>query len=306
MSAAPSLGTAPVSFGVFGALTPSRLGRAPAEVLEAMAAAGYTGSELGPPGFFGTPDRTRRAYADAGLRVLAGYVPLHLGASDDVMRGDLDAMRRTLEELATAGGPGALAVLADEGDECLVRDPFRAGDRSRSMGAAGWRRAVDRLAAARALAHDHGVEVSFHPHYATYVQESWEIDRLLETTDLPLCLDSGHFHLGGADPAAYAARYARRVNHVHVKDVRDEVWRTAEAVRDADLEGWWAGLAGPLGAGDVDLDRFLVALRDGGYAGWLVVEQDRAPVTPETWDAVVRDQRHNRAWLDDAWRRACG
>lgn len=290
------IGTAPVSFGVFGPVTPESLGMPPGRLLDEMAAAGYTGSELGPPGFFGTPRATARAFAAAGLTVLGAYVPLHLSQSDEVMRRDLAAMRVTLTELAECGA-SPLAILADEGDDDLVRAPF---DRTRGLSEDGWRRAVDRLDEARALAAEFGIEVSFHPHYATYVQESWEIDALLELTDLPLCLDTGHFHLGGADPVTYLRRHAHRVNHVHVKDLHEAVLHRAAAEANDDLESWWAGLACPLGDGDVAVRPFLDVLTEVGYTGWLVVEQDRSPVTPATWPTAVADQRHNHAWLSAA------
>lgn len=291
---AAGIGTAPVSFGVFGPVTPDSLGIAPARLLEEMAAAGYTGSELGPPGFFGTPGQTAEAFAAAGLAVLGAYVPLHLSQPPEVMERDLAAMRVTLAELAESGAPGAVAILADEGDDDLVRAPF---GRTEGLSAEAWQVAADRIGAARDLAAEYGLAVSFHPHYATYVQEWWEIDTLLERTDVPLCLDTGHFQLGGADPVTYLRRHAGRVNHVHVKDLREAVLHRAAAERDEDLESWWADLACPLGEGDVAVGAFLDALADVGYQGWLVVEQDRAPVTSATWASAVADQRHNHAWL---------
>jgi inosose dehydratase len=290
------IASAPCSYGVYGGAT---VGMRPADLLAAMAAAGYTGSELGPPGFFGGPEQTARAFADNGLAVVGGYVPLHLTLPDEVMAADLAGMRRTLEELQAGGDPGARAVLADEGDDALRAAPWRAPG-ERGMDRAAWRRAAERIAAACEVVRSYGVTPAFHPHYATYVEQPQEIDTLLELTDIGLCLDSGHFALGGADPARYAAEHAGRINHVHVKDVRHAVVTAAEAAADPDLESWWAGVSCPLGEGDVALLPFLAALRTGGYDGWFVIEQDRAPVTPETWRETAVHQLRNREWLAHA------
>ncbi|GAA2769708.1 hypothetical protein [Nonomuraea dietziae] len=58
------IASAPCSYGVLGGQS---IDMKPVELLEAMAAAGYTGSELGPPGFFGSPAETARLFADNGL-----------------------------------------------------------------------------------------------------------------------------------------------------------------------------------------------------------------------------------------------
>lgn len=290
------IASAPCSYGVHGHST---VAVPPAQLLEAMAEAGYTGSELGPPGFFGTPEQTARAFAGAGLAAVGGYVPLHLSQDDDVFTADLAAMRRTLEELQACGEPGARAVLADEGDDDLRARPWRA-DGERGMSRAAWQRAAERIAAACDIVRAHGLTPVFHPHYGTYVQQASEIDTLLDLTDIGLCLDSGHFALGGADPAAYARRHAARLVHVHVKDVRPAVVADARARGDADLEGWWARVSVPLGTGDVDLAAFVAEVRAAGYDGWYVIEQDRAPVTPDTWEEVAADQRANLTWLTRA------
>ncbi|GAA2353009.1 sugar phosphate isomerase/epimerase family protein [Nonomuraea africana] len=285
------IASAPCSYGVHGGQS---IDMKPVELLEAMAAAGYTGSELGPPGFFGSPAETARLFADNGLTVVASYVPLHLSLSEEVLAADLAAMRQTLEELAASGNPDVVAVLADEGDDALRANPWRTGA---GWNAATWGRAADRVAAACEVVRSYGVRPVFHPHYATYVEQAAEIDRLMELTDVSLCLDSGHFELGGASPAGYAEKYADRVHHVHVKDVRHSVVADAKARGDVDLESWWAGVACPLGRGDVALEPFLAQLKANGYAGWYVIEQDSAAVTAETWDAVIADQRHNLTWL---------
>lgn len=284
------IASAPCSYGVHSG---HGIGMKPVELLEAMAAAGYTGSELGPPGFFGSPDETARAFADNGLTVVGAYVPLHLSQPEEAPADDLAGMRHTLEELAASGNPEVVAVLADGGDEALRADPWRSG----GWDAAAWRRAADRVAAACEVVRSYGVRPVFHPHYATYVERAAEIDTLMELTDVALCLDSGHFELGGAAPAAYAKKYADRVHHVHVKDVRHAVVEAAKARGDARLDEWWGDVACPLGRGDVALEAFLDQLTANGYAGWYVIEQDSAPVTPETWEATLADQRHNLTWL---------
>ena len=52
----PRPATAPVSFGIFGSAATEH---SPADVVGAMAAAGFDGAELGPPGLFGTPEIRR-------------------------------------------------------------------------------------------------------------------------------------------------------------------------------------------------------------------------------------------------------
>jgi inosose dehydratase len=285
---------APISFGVFGSIA---LDAGADDVLGAIARTGHGGTELGPPGFFGPVDELGTRMTANGLACVGGYVPLHLVADDAEFEADLAGMRRTLAELVATGG-GGLAILADEGDAELVARPFR-GPEPR-LGDADWGRAAARLTAARDLAAASGIGVAVHPHFATHIEKASEIDRLMSTTDLDLCLDTGHLQLGGADPLGYLRRYADRVRHVHLKDIRLGI---AEAARRAELRAdgdWWNELSCRLGDGDVALAPFLAELISTGYDGWLVIEQDRAPVDTRTWGSALADQEHNTSWLVSA------
>lgn len=295
--ARPRIGAAPVSFGIHGGIDFSRFELRPHDLLAAMAAAGYTGSELGPPGFFGTPEQTASSFAEHGLEVLGAYVPLHLSQSDAVMADDLESMRRTLDELAAAGG-SPLAIFADEGDPEIIAHPFRPGA-ERGLDAGQWELALERLRGADELARSFGARTSFHPHFGTYVEQAPEIDMLLEHTGIGLCLDTGHFALGGADSVGYLSAWGDRVNHVHIKDVRLSVLAAARERGATDIDSWWDEVSVPLGAGDAPVEAVLSALAESGFDGWIVVEQDGPPATAENWDGILRDQRHNRDWVAD-------
>jgi inosose dehydratase len=54
-----------------------------------------------------------------------------------------------------------------------------------------------------------------------------------------------------------------------------------------------------LGAGEGRVDAVLDSLRDGGYDGWIVVEQDVLPRSPEAYRQASIDQRRNRDFLRD-------
>ncbi|MFV0374559.1 sugar phosphate isomerase/epimerase family protein [Microbacterium sp.] len=288
---------APVSYGVFGDLTVDGATTTDA-LLQAMSAAGYDGSELGPPGFFGSPAAAAASFRAAGLGAAGAYVPLHTQGDPKTLERDLARMETTLSELAAVDGSG-LVILADEGDEALLRAPRK--DPVLSLDADGWDRLVRVVDAAAARARDRGLQVSFHPHIATYVELPDEIERLLETIDVALTYDVGHVVLAGGDAVGDFLAWRERINHIHVKDVRRDELEAARADGRADFDTWWARVCTPLGAGDADLSAFATAVRDSGYDAWVVVEQDRAPLTADSVPAVFADQAANLAWVHTAF-----
>jgi inosose dehydratase len=294
----PLIGNAPVSYGVYGAGAGGTAASAE-RLLAAMAAAGYAGSELGPPGFFGSPEQTAAAFAQAGLHAVGAYVPIHFAAPGDVVARDLRGLERTCRELVACGGTG-LVILADEGDERLLTQPARdPANRSLGLDQPGWQRLARLVSQAIELAGQHGLRTSFHPHISTYVESRWEVEKLLELTDVNLTLDTGHLFLAGADPVDCVRSWPGRINHVHLKDVRNDVLRRAKADHRTDFDEWWADVCVPLGQGDVDLDSMLAALSAAGYDGWLVVEQDRAPTPAADYPAVADQQADNRRWVTE-------
>jgi inosose dehydratase len=291
---------APCSYGAFE-ITVGVLPDVPApdRVLDAIAQAGYEGTELGPPGYLGDRGTLRERFAHRGLALAGGYIPIRFSEPDH-WDDDLRAMSETLDLFAAADGSSAKAVLADAGSEKRSRLPGRAAsDRSIGLDDDGWSRLAEGVARATELAHARGFEPTFHHHTATFVEAPWEIERLLELSDVGLLLDTGHLALGGGEPTEALHTWAARINHVHVKDVRRDV--LAGVIADgADMpEAWRRGVFCELGTGDIDLDAFFGELSRSRYSGWLVVEQDMVPQSPRDAAEAVASQERNRGWLRD-------
>jgi inosose dehydratase len=208
-------------------------------------------------------------------------------------------MERTIDEIL-AVDPDGLVILADEGDDLLLSAPRK--DRSLSLDRAGWERLADVVSIASERARGHGLEVSFHPHISTYVELPEEIERLLELTDVSLTFDVGHIVLAGGDGVELFRAWRERVNHIHIKDVRRAVFEDFRASPIGGFNDWWPEVCTPLGKGDSGLDAFADAVRASGYDRWIVVEQDRAPLTVDSVDSVFADQAANLRWLHERFR----
>ena len=292
------MANAPCSYGAFE-ITVGVLPDVPEaeSVLSAIASAGYEGTELGPPGYLGDRLTLRRSLEDHGLALVGGYIPIRFSEPEHWTE-DLAAMDATLDLFAAAGGTEAKPVLADGGSAERIRFPGRAAaDRSIGLDEAGWARFAEGVAQACELARTRGFEPTFHHHTATFVEAPWEIERVLELTDVGLLLDTGHLRLGGGDPTTALREWGSRINHIHIKDVHDEV--LAGVIADAaDMpEAWRRGVFCELGTGDVDLDSFFGELARSDYSGWLVVEQDMVPQSPQDAADAAASQVRNRAWL---------
>jgi inosose dehydratase len=289
---------APCSYGAFE-ITVGVLPDVPEaeSVLSAIASAGYEGTELGPPGYLGDRLTLRKHLDEHELALVGGYIPIRFSESEHWAE-DLAVMDATLDLFAAAGGTEAKPVLADGGSAERIRFPGRAAaDRSIGLDEAGWTRFAEGVAQACELARTRGFEPTFHHHTATFVEAPWEIERVLELTDIGLLLDTGHLRLGGGDPTTALREWGSRINHIHIKDVHDEV--LAGVIADAaDMpEAWRRGVFCELGTGDVDLDSFFAELARSDYSGWLVVEQDMVPQSPQDASAAAASQVRNRAWL---------
>jgi inosose dehydratase len=271
----------------------------PERVLSAISDAGYEGTELGPPGYLGERDNLRDRLEEHGLSLVGGYIPIRFSEPQHWSE-DLEAMSRTLDLFEAAEGADAKAVLADGGSPERAQFPGRAAsDQSIGLDSAGWRRLSEGVARAADLARNRGFEPTFHHHTATFVEAPWEIERVLELTDVGLLLDTGHLALGGGDPTEALRDWGERINHVHVKDVRNDV--LASVIADgADMpEAWRRGVFCELGTGDVDLEGFFAELARSGYSNWLVVEQDMVPQSPHDAAEAEASQVRNRAWLKE-------
>jgi len=124
-----------------------------------------------------------------------------------------------------------------------------------------------------------GVAMAFHHHMGTIVETDDEVDRLMSVTGpaVGLLYDSGHCAFSGGQPVALARRHARRIVHVHCKDVRLAKLRQARRTDMSFMDSVLDGLFTVPGDGGIDFPAILATLHEAGYAGWLVVEAEQDP-----------------------------
>jgi inosose dehydratase len=270
-------------------------------VLDAIAEAGYEGTELGPYGYLPTtPEALEDELRKRKLSLGSSFVALPLEDAGQRRRSVDHAM--AVARLLSSQGVGEL-IVADDMDAHRARISGRVPhDGSAGFSEKAWREAVDTLhAVARALRDVLGMRVVFHHHAGTFVETPQEIARLLEQTDpelVGLLLDTGHAVYGGGNPVELLTRHGERIRYVHLKDaLRSEL----ERVRSTEItmeEAWARGVFCALGEGVVDFPRVVETLRRRGYAGWLIVEQDVVPdaegrLRPDPFESA----RRSRAYL---------
>ena len=272
------IATAP---GTWGVETPGDAANPPWQrVLNEVAAAGFAGVELGPVGYL--PEAPRQLGAQLsrrGLTLAGGFVmvPFHdPGRREEI----LHIADRTCALLAPLGVRTVALIEAIGPSRALTAG--RSAD-ARRLGEREWASLVEAVTeVAGSVRRNYGLGAAFHPHAGTYVEFADEVERLMAQTDpelVGLCLDTGHTVYADGDPADWCRRWAERLRHVHLKDVRTPVLEGARAAGWGFERAVGSGVFGPLGAGGVDLAAVRDALAGIGYDGWATYEQDRTAAT---------------------------
>jgi inosose dehydratase len=141
-----------------------------------------------------------------------------------------------------------------------------------------WKPFCQRLdAVARHLGKD-GLRLAYHHHMGTVIQAEDEVDRMMESTEaVGLLLDTGHLTFAGGDPALTLKRHAKRIVHVHCKDIRKDKLAQARKQDQSFLDAVLGDVFAVPGDGSIDFEPLLQGLAKSGYRGWLVVEADQDP-----------------------------
>ena len=296
------VGNAPCSWGTLEFDEAKGKQIAYGQMLDELAATGYTGTELGDWGYMPTdPALLRAALESRGLTMLGAFVPVMLKEAGAHAEGLARALKTARLLAAVAATPPPFLVLADNNGANPRRTQLagRIG-KADGLNAAEWKVfAAGADLVAGAVYEETGLRTVFHHHCAGYVETPEEIAKLLELTNparLGLVFDTGHYAYGSGGEASAEEgldSFGERVWYVHLKDCQPDVARRARAEQWDYFSALRHGLFCELGNGSVDFAAVLRRLRARGYGGYVLVEQDVLPGMGAPRESAAR----NRAYL---------
>lgn len=306
------VGNAPCSWGSleFEGMEGKAIGYG--QMLDELAATGYTGTELGDWGYMPTdPALLHAELAKRKLTLVGAFVPVRLKDSAAHAEGE-DRVLRVARLLASvqklsgsAAAPPPYLVLADENGTVPERTQ-NAGRVRAGMGLSESEWGVYASGAhrvARAVKEQTGLPTVFHHHCAGYVETPDEIARLLELTDpalLGLVFDTGHYTYGSGRFEPTTAldglrRFASRVWYLHFKDCSGPVARSAVADGADYFAAVRRGVFCELGKGVVDFPSIVSWLKDNRCTDWVLVEQDVLPGLGSPRESAQRNRDYLRS-----------
>ncbi len=297
-----TVANAPISYGAFE-LTVGVDPNVPdgEMVLDEVQRAGYAGIDLGPVGYLGDGAELAKRLAARNLGLAGAYLEFPFSDPDALpaLYPELDALLDIFDAVAGAiPGPSPRPTIADAGSAARRAAPGRSSiDHSVGLDDDGWSRFRVGVATIVERCRARGYEPTFHPETGTFVEAPWEFAKVIELSEVGMCLETGHLFVGGGDPLAILREWSGRINHVHLKDAVRSVMDGIIADHEPATAIWGREAFCALGEGDVNLIGVLEELDRLDFEGWLVVEQDIFPQTAARFAKAIEDQRANREFL---------
>ena len=234
--------------------------------------AGYEGVELG-----------RKFPRDAkvlgpilkphGLSLVSGWYSARL-----LERSVQDEIKAMQAHAALLKSLGAKVMVFCEVSRCVHGDRRIPLSKRPKLAEKEWKQFSERLDAVAAELDRQALKMAYHHHMGTVIQAEDEVDRMMDSTkNVGLLLDSGHLTFADGDPMRALKRHAKRIVHVHCKDIRKDKLAAARQRDMSFLDAVLGEVFAVPGDGSIDFDPLLAELAKQKYAGWLVVEADQDP-----------------------------
>jgi inosose dehydratase len=129
-----------------------------------------------------------------------------------------------------------------------------------------------------------GMQLVYHPHIGTGVENLADIDRLMNGTDrenVKLLLDTDRLYCAGVDRLKVTQTYVDRIEHVHLKNIPQAVLEESKETHRGFLDSIRPGIFTLPGdsEGAIEFQPILQELAKADYKGWLMVEAEQDPNT---------------------------
>jgi inosose dehydratase len=234
--------------------------------------AGYEGVELGRK-FPRDPAVLGPILRDFKIDLVSGWYSGRL--LERSVQDEIQAMQPHLTLLKSLG---STAMVFCEVSRCVHGERKVPLSKRPKLAEQEWRQFGERLDQVADYLRKQGVGMAYHHHMGTVIQSEDEVDRMMDSTKhVGLLLDTGHLTFAGGDPLRALKRHAKRIVHVHCKDIRKDKLAQARRQDMSFLDAVLGDVFAVPGDGSMDFSPILQALAERGYKGWLVVEADQDP-----------------------------
>lgn len=262
------------------------------QCISEMALAGFTGCEVGNKYPRDDIPALKKALSLRNMQICNAWFSSFLLTKpyDEVEKDFTDHISFLKEMGAKVVGISEQSYSIQGTDKSVFKDKYIMNDDE-------WARLCDGVNRLGKVAKDMGIVLTYHHHMGTVVQTAAEIDRLMENTDpelFSLLYDSGHLAYCGEDYIGVLKKYANRVKHVHLKDIRPEVIDKVKKENLSFLEGVRLGTFTVPGDGAIDFGPIFDILADSGYEGYVLVEAEQDPAKANPFEYALKARAYIR------------
>ena len=254
-----------------------------------MALAGFTGCEVGNK-YPKDPAVLKKALALRGMQICnAWFSSFLLTKPYEEVEADFIKHITFLKELgAKVVGISEQSYSIQGTSRPIFEDKYVMNDEE-------WDRLCKGLNRLGETANRYGIALTLHHHMGTVVQTEAEIDRMMANTDptlFSLLYDSGHLAYCGEDYMSVLKKYATRIKHVHLKDVRPDVIAKVKENHLSFLEGVRMGTFTVPGDGVIDFGPIFDVLKEVGYEGYVLVEAEQDPAIANPLEYAIKARQY--------------
>ncbi|WP_077319597.1 myo-inosose-2 dehydratase [Virgibacillus proomii] len=263
------------------------------DVMGEIATLGFTGTENSRK-FPSDITELKKALNKYGLQLVTQWKSVYF-SDPKRHENELKAYRKHVAFLKEFGCK--VISTAEIGGSMLNQDPTRGQDETyvERLNEEGWKYLVEGLHKAGEIARENGMQLVYHPHAGTVVEQPHEIDRLMESTDkdyVSLLFDSGHAYYGGNDPVNLLTKYYDRIQYIHLKDVRQHILNKARVENYSIRKSIRSGIFTVPGEGCIDFVPIFKTLMEKKYTGWALIEGEQDPIEHPPYEYAQRSKAY--------------
>ena len=263
------------------------------QTVSEMALAGFTGSEVGSK-YPRDPAVLKPMLEIRGIQICNAWFSTFFAQGDKAKTID-----EFINHMNFLHAMGARVIGCSEQSGSIQGTDLAVLEQKPHFSDEEWRLTAEGYNELANIAAEKGMQVCLHHHMGTAIQTNAEVDRFMSLTNdnVFLLFDTGHaYYSEGSQQAMLAllTQYLPRINHVHLKDVRDEIVAQVRSEKLSFLDGVKRGTFTVPGDGVIDFKPVFKILDEYGYKGWMVVEAEQDPALANPFEYAVKARQYIR------------